>query len=196
MNLANQMYDPATDTWSQRAIPPYHLSPSAGAAITGEFAAKKIHVIGHSQEHYAYDPTSDSWAKSTPLTDSRFEVGITVLNDTIYVIGGRYFYSTSSSVHQYIPMEYKGIIYEVPTPEPTQTNQPTPTATPTQTATLTPQEPQPTATTTPTTAPEPSTLEVSTQTIITAAVTVGIAVVGIALVVWKHRQKQWNKESA
>lgn len=192
MNLANQRYDPATDTWSQRAIPPYHLLPSAGAAITGEFAAKKIHVIGqNSQEHYAYDPANDSWAKSTPLTDSRFEVGITVLNDTIYVIGGRYFYSTSTSVHQYIPMEYKGIIYEVPTPEPTQTNQPTPTTTPTPTAAASPTDQQPT--TQPTTEPTPATTipkasELSTQTIVVVATTVSIVIIVMALSVWKRQR--------
>jgi len=190
MNLANQMYDPATDTWSQRAIPSWHLLPSAGAAITGEFAAKKIHVIGqNSQEHYAYDPASDSWAKSTPLTDPRHDVGITVLNDTIYVVGGRYFYSTSTSVHQYIPSGYRGIIYDVPAPEPTQTGQPTPTTTPKPTMTLTPQTPQPTPTTTPTKIPEPSTSEASTQTIIIAAIITGIAIVAPTLSLWKHHQK-------
>jgi N-acetylneuraminic acid mutarotase len=189
MNLANQMYDPATDTWSQRSIPPYHLLPSAGAAIAGEFADKKIHVLGqNSQEHYAYDPAADNWTRCMPLTDSRFEVGITVLNDTIYVVGGRYFYSTSTSVHQYIPNGYRGIIYEAPTPEPTQASQPTSTAAPTQTATQKPQEPQPTITATPTATLETSRVEVSTQTVITTAVIVGIAIAGIAFVIWKRRQ--------
>jgi N-acetylneuraminic acid mutarotase len=196
MNLANQMYDPLTDSWSQRAIPPGHLLPSAGAAITGEFAAKKIHVIGqNSQEHYAYDPAGDNWTKSTPLPDPRFEVGITVLNDTIYVIGGRYFYSTSSSVHQYIPTEYRGVIYDLPTPEPTQTIQPTPTDTPAQTATPSPQEPQPTATAAPTTASESSAVDAPTQTILITALIVGITIVGLAFVIWKRHQQTVEQRS-
>jgi hypothetical protein len=196
MNLANQLYDPETDTWSQRSIPPWHLLPSAGAAITGEFAAKKIHVIGqNSQEHYAYDPVGDNWTKSTPLTDPRFEVGITVLNDTIYVIGGRYFYSTSTSVHQYIPSEYKGVIYDVPTPEPTQTCEPTPTATPAPTEAPTPQEPQPTATAEPTTAPESSAADAATQTILIAALIVGITIIGLAFVIWKRHQQTVEQRS-
>jgi hypothetical protein len=160
--------------------------------VIGEFAAKKIHVLGqNSQEHYAYDPATDSWTRSTPLTDSRFEIGIAVLNDTIYVVGGRYFYSTSTSVHQYIPIEYRGVIYEVPTPEPTQTSQATPTTTPTPTATASPTDQQPT--TQPTTEPTPATtttkaLELSTQTIVVVATTASIVIIVVALAVWKRQR--------
>lgn len=195
MNFANQMYDPETDSWSQRATPSTSISPIAGVATTGEFAAKRIYIIGHDNKYLAYEPVTDKWITCTPIPDVRNEVGITVLNDTIYVVGGHYLYSTSESVNQYIPPDYMGEIYQAPTPTSThqtsQTNHPTPNAStlpiiPTATPYTAEQQTAPTST-----EPAPSTPASSTslemiQTIAVVATIVCIVLIVIAMVVWKR----------
>lgn len=97
-------YDPATDTW--KALPPMPTkrgSPNA-AAVDG-----KIYVIGGAGIHpgsketglhprrphrslgtnEVYDPAANSWTARSTMPTARNHAAIGVVNNKIYVIGGR-----------------------------------------------------------------------------------------------------------
>jgi N-acetylneuraminic acid mutarotase len=57
---ANEVYDPATDTWQTKAPLPTAEWPLQASVADGE-----IYVIGRSGATYAYDPTTDSWTTKT-----------------------------------------------------------------------------------------------------------------------------------
>jgi hypothetical protein len=107
-----------------------------------------------------YNPETNTWITGTPIPTARYQMGCAVINDTIYVIGGREgpFGSPVSAANEwYIP---EGYTLPVTTPSPSvvptltqiasqtptkTTNQPTPTN---QTTTIMPST---TATSSPTT---------------------------------------------
>lgn len=130
MARASMMYNPESDCWTQMSAPPTHILPFAGAATTGEFASKKFYVLSSNGVSSVYDPESDSWKSITQQPDTRTKVGLAVLNDTLFEIGGHYIYSDSARVDQYIPSDYTGEFYQAPTLEPTIAITPTPTLPP------------------------------------------------------------------
>jgi energy-converting hydrogenase Eha subunit A len=87
--LFTQIYDPETDTWSSGAIIPTEIYHASGAATTGEFAPKRIHVMGGT-EHQIYDPETDSWSNGTSMPTPRRSLGLAVINDTLFAIGGSF----------------------------------------------------------------------------------------------------------
>lgn len=97
-------YDPANDSWKALApLPTKRGSPNA-AAVNG-----KIHVIGGASTHpgsketavhparphravdvnEVYDPATNTWATRSPMPTARNHAAIGVVNNKIYVIGGR-----------------------------------------------------------------------------------------------------------
>lgn len=97
-------YDPAADTWKALApVPTKRGSPNV-ALVNGKF-----HVIGGaglhpgSKEtvvhparphralgtHEVYDPASNSWETRSPMPTARNHAASGVVNDRIYIIGGR-----------------------------------------------------------------------------------------------------------
>ena len=85
--LFTQIYDPETDTWSSGTIMPTEIYNAAGAATTGEFAPKRIHIMGGT-EHQIYDPETDNWSNGTSMPTPRRSLGLAVINDTLFAIGG------------------------------------------------------------------------------------------------------------
>lgn len=85
--LFTQIYDPETDTWSSGTIMPTEIYHASGAATTGEFAPKRIHIMGET-EHQIYDPETDSWSNGTSMPTPRRSLGLAVINDTLFAIGG------------------------------------------------------------------------------------------------------------
>jgi N-acetylneuraminic acid mutarotase len=100
-----QVYDPETDTWSSRATIPTSLYyPSAGAT-TGEYAPKRIHVLG-TDTHQIYDPEIDSWNEGMPVPTPRYNMGVAVISDEIYAIGGYNGTARLAVNEKYTPTDY------------------------------------------------------------------------------------------
>jgi hypothetical protein len=128
-----QIYDPKTDSWSTGAPSPINITAAgangvaaAAAATTGVMAPKRIYVYDGSY-FQVYNPQNDSWTLGTNPPINRQYLGIAVVNDMLYFIGGfTYafpgFYYPYSTNEQYTPFGYG-------TPEPSYTIPP-PTATP------------------------------------------------------------------
>jgi N-acetylneuraminic acid mutarotase len=109
------IYDAETDSWSYGADLPDDVSIPVACATTGTFAPKRLYVVSKSL-HYAYDPETDQWSSETPIPNSRFDVGLTAVNDELYAIGGivfdqEYFTPTNTN-EKYTP---SGYIPEFPT---------------------------------------------------------------------------------
>jgi N-acetylneuraminic acid mutarotase len=82
-----QIYDPSTDTWSEGAQPPNGgVRDESVFMTTGEMAPQRIYVVDESLR--IYDPEKDVWTLGPSITINRAFMGVTVLNDKIYAIGG------------------------------------------------------------------------------------------------------------
>lgn len=113
-----QIYNTKTDKWSTAAPPPKGLNGEGTQAITiaattGTVAPKLIYVYDGSYLQ-AYNPANNSWTIGANPPVNRQYGAMTVLNDTIYLIGGfddhvnnipgfYYFYGDND---QYIPFGY------------------------------------------------------------------------------------------
>ena len=86
-----EMYDPATDTWTQKADMPTPRKTKT-CVVDG-----KIYAIGgwstaneQSQLEIVevYDPTTDTWTNAQSMNHARCSAAISVVNGEIYAIGG------------------------------------------------------------------------------------------------------------
>jgi N-acetylneuraminic acid mutarotase len=90
----NQIYTPATNTWNLAQDVPTGLWHAAAGATIDVFAPKRIYVLGGSYYDVAYnltqtyDPEVDAWTTGTPMPTPRWSLGVAVVNDELYVIGG------------------------------------------------------------------------------------------------------------
>jgi RNA polymerase sigma factor (sigma-70 family) len=92
---ALEEYDPVKDMWTKKSDMPTPRDSLCAAAVKG-----KIYVIGGESVFGAdwgpglsileeYDPTTDKWTRKADMLTPRLGVTAVVLNDKIYVIGGR-----------------------------------------------------------------------------------------------------------
>jgi len=91
---SNQVYDPETDTWSYRAASKVALSRLAAGTTTGDMAPKRIYVLGGMDQYHisdltqVYNPETNGWSFGKAMPNPRYGLGVAVLNDTFYAIGG------------------------------------------------------------------------------------------------------------
>lgn len=104
--LLNQQYSPKNDSWSLRAPPPSDITPQAAGMTTGVWAPKRIYVFGDDGYNSVYDPATDTWQYGKRISPTRHDIGVAVVNDKLYVIGGGYFWSASDVNEQYTPFGY------------------------------------------------------------------------------------------
>jgi N-acetylneuraminic acid mutarotase len=100
----NQIYDPESDNWSQGASIPTAVALAGAGATSGEMAPKRIYVIGGYPSYdevrlnQVYDPETDTWSSGSQMPTARHSLGVAVVNDILYAIGGG---STNLNVRQY-----------------------------------------------------------------------------------------------
>ena len=89
-----QIYDAESDSWSQGADIPTPVGLAAAASTSGEFAPKRIYVLGGYKSYdevalnQIYNPSTNSWTVGEQMPTARHSFGIAVVNDTLYAIGG------------------------------------------------------------------------------------------------------------
>jgi N-acetylneuraminic acid mutarotase len=106
-----QVYDPANDSWTIRSSAPT-IPFSTAVTTTGLNALKRIYFFDETSND-VYDPSNDSWSVGSPAPTHRPVAGAVVVDDLIYVIGGRtgqwgYMVDmkTSTVNEQYTPFGY------------------------------------------------------------------------------------------
>lgn len=87
----NEVYDPGTDSWTTMA--PMPIS-KYGVTRENPVINGKIYVThglngGFHVDNYAYDPETNTWAQKSSATHMRDGVGCGVINNKLYVVGGR-----------------------------------------------------------------------------------------------------------
>jgi N-acetylneuraminic acid mutarotase len=109
----NQIYTPATNTWNFGQSIPTGLWHAAAGATTDVFAPKRIYVLGGSYYDAAYnltqtyDPEVDAWTTGTPMPTPRWSLGVAVIDDELYAIGGKTEGDDYSAVNEkYTPIGY------------------------------------------------------------------------------------------
>ncbi|HEY3917925.1 MAG TPA: kelch repeat-containing protein [Stellaceae bacterium] len=100
----NDEYDPATDTWRERAGMPHGMNHTALAASDGKIYAAggfafPIHVGAHDL-FFSYDPATDKWQNLAPLSSPRASIGLVALDGKIHAIGGRGLDKVTVATHE------------------------------------------------------------------------------------------------
>jgi len=84
--LTVEVYDPATDTWSQKGDMPGSRAAGSGSVVDG-----KIYLIGGyggPQWVDEYDPLTDTWTMKSEMPTARIGLSTSVLDGKVYAIGG------------------------------------------------------------------------------------------------------------
>ena len=87
------MYDPAVDSWQQRAAMPTVRSWHAAAVVDGKIYATGGCTISGSKSLTsdaleAYDPVADTWTTLASLSEARADHASVAFNGKLYVFGG------------------------------------------------------------------------------------------------------------
>jgi hypothetical protein len=144
-----EIYDSEADTWEFGPSPPSQIVGGDAGATTGAFALKRAYFLGlkgfmdqGAMPNRIYDPKAGSWTVGAPVPTNRLDFGVAVVNDILYVIGGRhytflypadspYIITQSAANEAYMPIGYgtPDPDYTPPTPTPTPilTDSPSPT---------------------------------------------------------------------
>ena len=86
LTRANEVYDPATDTWETKAA-----MPTARVGLKANVVNDKIYLIGgypNRTFNEVYDPTMDSWSTKEPMPTGASYYASAVFDNEIYFIGG------------------------------------------------------------------------------------------------------------
>jgi N-acetylneuraminic acid mutarotase len=110
---SNQVYDTETDTWSYRAAPKVALGRSAAGTTTGVMAPERIYVVGGMDEYHisdltqVYNPQSNVWSSGKAMPTARYGLGVAVVDDTFYAIGGSISVNDTVAVNErYTPLGF------------------------------------------------------------------------------------------
>jgi hypothetical protein len=111
----NQIYDPSTDTWSSGAPLPTGVDSAAAGVTAGTTATERIFVLGGKENldavnlNQVYDPEADTWVAGPAMPTARYGLGVSVIDDSLYAIGGRegWFGSPVSAANErYTPADF------------------------------------------------------------------------------------------
>jgi hypothetical protein len=110
--LASTPYDPATNTWTERAQAPHHHHGGVARAING-----KLYVAGGMTRYWedaaprpltwaeldVYDPATNTWTTKAPMPAPRSYGAAGVIDGKLYVAGGWTVDEDSSGLEAYNP---------------------------------------------------------------------------------------------
>ena len=107
----NQIYDAENNSWSYGRSIPVQVVGAAVAATTAMFAPKHIFVIGgdpsSNSSNQVYTPENDTWSNGAQLPSARSYLGVAVVSDILYAIGGRNGNNVALDTNeQYTPLAY------------------------------------------------------------------------------------------
>jgi N-acetylneuraminic acid mutarotase len=125
------IYDPKTNTWSEAFTPPNTLGFPAttlgqvfgGCMTSGIYAPKNIYFF-QEKRTTVYDPVQTTWNDVASMPENRIDFGVAVVNDIMYVIGGKDPEEHNDFLainEQYIPKDYTGTIPPITSPTTTPT---------------------------------------------------------------------------
>ncbi len=109
---ANQVYDAKNNTWSSRASLPVTVSHAAACVTSGVTAPMRIYVVGgfdqtnYSNATHVYDFERDVWDSGALMPTARAYLGLAVINDALYAIGGFDGLNLLNVNEQYAPLGY------------------------------------------------------------------------------------------
>jgi N-acetylneuraminic acid mutarotase len=92
--VATQVYNPQTDNWSSAANLPIATTYGAGAATEDYLAPSRLYLVGgysnnvYSDKTQVYNPVNDSWSAGVSMSAPRAYLGLIVVNDVLYALGG------------------------------------------------------------------------------------------------------------
>ncbi len=187
-----EIYNPEIDSWSLGATAPTYGEYATAGVTTGVNAPERIYFLDATATN-VYNPENDSWAVGSPMITSRGCVGVAVINDTFYAVGGvggEIFVALSNNSlfggispsavnEQYMPIGYEATVSPSPSLSPTLSPSPTPSPSP---------SPSPTASQQPTQTPAPQSSAFPAELIYAAAGTATIVVI-VAVAVMLRRRK-------
>jgi len=81
-----EVYDPATDTWTQKGNMPGKRSAGSSSVVDG-----KIYIIGGyegARRVDEYDPSTNTWTTKSEMPTPRHALSTSVVNGKVYAIGG------------------------------------------------------------------------------------------------------------
>jgi hypothetical protein len=111
----NQIYEPETDTWSNGAALPTGVDSTAAGVTAGTTSTQRIFVIGGKRGidavnlNQVYDPEMDTWVAGPAMPTARFGLGVAVVDDSLYAIGGRkgwFGFPISAANERYTPADF------------------------------------------------------------------------------------------
>ena len=101
----NEVYDPAANTWTEKAPLPAQRQNAAIVSFRGQ-----IYVISGTNSEfvdqptvYVYDPGNDSWTAKAPFPEPKFINGTAVVDDKILVLTGATREDTVCKIFAYDP---------------------------------------------------------------------------------------------
>jgi N-acetylneuraminic acid mutarotase len=109
-----QTYNTENGKWSIGAYAPTYGINAVAGATTGVVAPKRIYFFDETGTQ-VYDPTNDRWSVGTSMPTLRSNVGVAVINDVFYAVGGEFLplsnslfgnITTSAVNEQYTPIGY------------------------------------------------------------------------------------------
>jgi N-acetylneuraminic acid mutarotase len=109
---SNQVYDSQNDTWSSRTSLPVALSHAAACVTSGVTAPRRIYVVGgfdqtnYSNATHVYDFERDVWSSGALMPTARAYLGLAVVDDVLYAIGGFDGLNLLAVNEQYTPLGY------------------------------------------------------------------------------------------
>lgn len=111
----NQIYDTEIDSWTDGNPLPTGVDQAAAAVINVDNTTQRIFVVGGKQDidavnlNQVYIVEEDRWFSGPSMPTARHGLGVAVVNDSIYAIGGRegspfFGFSISLANERYTPI--------------------------------------------------------------------------------------------
>jgi hypothetical protein len=121
----NQVYDPQTDQWSTAKVLPMVASYGVAAATEGYLAPQRIYYLGGfsgdslNTQTEMFNAAMDSWSTVDPMPTPREYLGVAVVNDVLYAVGGFDGTNWLNTNEQFKPVGYGSVppIVQITSPE-------------------------------------------------------------------------------